>query len=494
MKRFLKFSYVMLLFMLDLNVCYAANVSLSANTFTVVKGNSVTARVSVSEESPIVSIEGNLVCSGAGVNKSISLNYDDSSNSVRSKSYSMSFTPSNSGKISCYTSKVRLTNMSSGNWVNVSDKQISITVNEPPKAVPKVYSSNNYLSGLSVNSLKLDKEFDKEVLEYTVTVPAGVEEITINAQLADSSASISGVGVKKVSEGVNTFEVVVTAENGSKRTYKLIANVLELEPIKVMIDKEEYTVVRKRKDLPKISEYNVEKVITIGSDSVEGYYNDSLKYDLVGLKNSKGEINYYIYNNLEYILYKEYTFNGMTLQIIDREVASGYKKTSFLYGGDEIDSYQEVTIDILKNTYALTDNSISGNQFYLFYAKNVETGKESLYQYDALEKTVQRYNLEVLDMINDAKDTYYMYLLCAILVLGIVIVIFSIILICKTKQKNNKFMIKHDIIEDEEVRAEDNGTCEVPIDMEEIENLDDEDNTSKKKKKKKKKKSREGKR
>ena len=62
-----------------------------------------------------------------------------------------------------------------------------------------------------------------------------------------------------------------------KRTYIIKATLLELEPLKVKIDNEEYIIIRKRKDLPEISEYNTEKDITIGDNTIEGYYNEKLK-------------------------------------------------------------------------------------------------------------------------------------------------------------------------------------------------------------------------
>ena len=282
----------------------------------------------------------------------------------------------------------------------------------------------------------MNEPFDKEKLEYTLTIPAETEKIKINAQLADSNAKVSGVGEQKVVAGLNTFEIVVTAENGSKKTYVIKATLEELKPIEVTIDSEKYTVIRKRKDLPKISEYNVEKDITIKDNIIEGYYNEKLNYDLVGLKDATGKINYYIYKNNQYTLYNEHTFGGTTLQILDKEVKN-FKLTSFNYDETNIPSYQEVKMDLIKNTYALDDNEITGNQFYLFYAKNVETGKEYLYQYDALEKTVQRYNLEVLDMYKENSNTYYKYLILSVLVIGILLITLSILLI-KTGKNNRK--------------------------------------------------------
>ena len=120
----------------------------------------------------------------------------------------------------------------------------------------------------------------------------------------------------------------------------------------------------------------------------------------------------------------------------------------------KIDGYQEVKLDIIKNTYALDNNEITGNNFYLFYAINLDTGKEELYQYDSVEKTVQRYNTLVLDMYKEQSDKYYLYLLCSILVLGVTIITFSVITICNNKRRKkmqNKKTKKKNRIEDIEL-------------------------------------------
>ena len=74
----------------------------------------------------------------------------------------------------------------------------------------------------------------------------------------------------------------------------------------------------------------------------------------------------------------------------------------------------------------------------------METGKEELYQYDSVEKTVQRYNTLILDMYKERSDKYYLYLLCSILALGVTIVTFSTIFICGSR-KRKKLKIKSSI-------------------------------------------------
>ena len=448
---------------IGINNCYASSAKITRNSGTITKGNSVNVTVTINTDKPLVSIEGSLVCSGA-VSKSFDLNYDDSSNSLTSKSFTYTLTPTSSGTITCYIVNTRVTHMGTSSWESLAADKVVITVNDPPvvstnpsnntsgnsnviKAKEK--SNNNFLTSLSVEGLKLDSDFDKEKLEYTVNVPAETEKIKINGQLADSKAKVTGLGEKEVKTGLNTIEIVVTAENGNKRTYTIKATVLELVPTIVNIDSNEYTVIKNKDELPKISEYYKEKEIKIGEESVPGYTNELLGYDLVALKDSKGNINYYIYNNNKYTLYKEYTFNGQTLEIIDKSVSNG-KKVTFSYDGDRITAYQTVKLDILKNTYALDSDEITGNQFYLFYAKNIETGKESLYQYDAEEKTVQRFNAELLDMYKHNSDTYYIFLLIAAFINGLLLLIIGIVSIKKSKKKPNKKRTKKVLEEDDE--------------------------------------------
>lgn len=438
MKKIYKYLSVLLFsLMLFVNNVFAAGYTTSVTSNSVTVGGSVTLNIKGSD------IAGKFTIS-------------TSNSSVVSISNSSVWIDNNTQSITLKANKVGSANITivptdvssySGGTIT-GNKVITITVkakptqssgggssSKPPVSKPK--SSNSFLSSLTIDGYELDSKFDKETLEYSVTVKEGTEKIKINAQLADSSAKVSGVGEVTVSEGVNNFSLIVTAENGSKRTYKLTVTVKEYKPIKVEVDGEDYTVVRKRKDLPTISEYFEEKEITIDEEKVDGYYNDTLKYEVVGLKDSYGKIEYYIYDDGKYIFYNEQIFNGKALRILDKELDGGYKKTSFSYNDSKIVGYQEVKLDLLKNTYALDNNDITGNSFYLFYAINLETGKEELYQYDSVEKTVQRYNTLVLKMYQEQSDKYYLYLLCSILVLGITIVTFSTMFMCR-RNKNKK--------------------------------------------------------
>ena len=428
------------------NNVFAASYSISLTSDTVIVGNTVSLRITGSN----VTGRFNIASSNSNV-----ASPDKSSVWVENDTQYITINTKNTGNatLTITPSKTSATDDPENiKDINLDARTINITVNPKPTnnntggstgggssntTKPRPKSTNSYLSSLTVDGYDLNESFDKESLEYTLTVPANTESVKINAQLAEDSAKVVGTGEVKVSEGLNTFEIVVTAENGSKRTYVLKITVEAEKPIEVKIDNKTYNVIRKRKDLPKISEYFEEKEVEINGEKIEGYYNDTLKYTLVGLKDTTGTTSYYIYKNSTYTKYQEHTFNGTTLQIIDKTVPNT-NKTTFTYDSDKITSYQEVKLDLLKNTYALDNNEIEGNQYYLFYAINVETGKESLYQYDATEKTIQRYNTQILDLYKERSDKYYLCVLASLLLLGLTLIISTMIVINKGKKKRPK--------------------------------------------------------
>ena len=97
-----------------------------------------------------------------------------------------------------------------------SAKSVAIT-NAP------ILSSNNNLSALSVSGYTLSPTFSSGTTSYTLSanVPYTQSTITVNATKEDSAASISGAGSRSLSVGNNTINVVVTAENGTSKTYTI---------------------------------------------------------------------------------------------------------------------------------------------------------------------------------------------------------------------------------------------------------------------------------
>lgn len=80
--------------------------------------------------------------------------------------------------------------------------------------------TNNYLESLTIDEGSLI--FDKNTLNYEVEVEQGVTTVHINATAESDKATVTGTGSQSLSGSSTTLSVVVTAENGSKRTYKIV--------------------------------------------------------------------------------------------------------------------------------------------------------------------------------------------------------------------------------------------------------------------------------
>lgn len=97
---------------------------------------------------------------------------------------------------------------------NGSTKTYTITINRNDNR-----SSNNYLKSLKISNAKIS--FNKYTLNYNIVVDNTVDSIDIQVQPEDSKSSVRGTGKKDLNIYLNTYNVVVTAENGSKRVYKI---------------------------------------------------------------------------------------------------------------------------------------------------------------------------------------------------------------------------------------------------------------------------------
>jgi hypothetical protein len=83
--------------------------------------------------------------------------------------------------------------------------------------VPK--STNNNLATLTVDG-KSVPGFASSVTSYSLA-NTDADSITIGATTSDSKATLSGTGKKSLAYGSNSFNVVVTAESGAKKTYSI---------------------------------------------------------------------------------------------------------------------------------------------------------------------------------------------------------------------------------------------------------------------------------
>ncbi len=88
-------------------------------------------------------------------------------------------------------------------------------------------SGNNALSALTVSAGTLTPAFDPAITEYTLALPSQSDRLTITASPSDSRATVQGDGDISLQGGETSLPVVVTAEDGSTRTYTITVQVAQ---------------------------------------------------------------------------------------------------------------------------------------------------------------------------------------------------------------------------------------------------------------------------
>ena len=203
-----KFLIIAMIFFIPQIVLAEPNATISTNASSIEKGKSVTATVTL-----IDSAAWNVKINGSGAatcsQKQVDVTSDGKSTT---KKFTLSCTSTSEGTIN-FTVTGDITS-GSGQTKDISlSKSVSVT---PPK------SSDNNLSDLKVDGVTVSG-FSSSKTSYTLNDNSGTS-ISISAIASDSKASVSGTGSKTLKYGNNTFEITVTAENGSKKTYNITVN------------------------------------------------------------------------------------------------------------------------------------------------------------------------------------------------------------------------------------------------------------------------------
>ena len=97
---------------------------------------------------------------------------------------------------------------------NVGTVSYSVTVAPP-------LSTNNKLSGLTVDNATISPAFSADTTSYTAEVPFSVSKLNVKATAADSKAKVSVNSPSLTPGGTTKVSVTVTAESGAKKTYTI---------------------------------------------------------------------------------------------------------------------------------------------------------------------------------------------------------------------------------------------------------------------------------
>jgi len=380
-------------FILMLNVNAAsATVAVSSSANQVIVGKDVTIYVKISSAAALGSWEYTLNYDTSVfklISSDVGLHYASyaSNGSTKSVTYKYVFRALKSA-----TSKFYVDSSMAVAW----DESILTVTNGSKSVKAWTYSeyqaslsSNNNLKSLSVSGYEITPIFSKDILEYNVKVNEDETKIKVSAMAEDSTATISGVGELEVSAGNNIFDIIVIAQNGSEKTYKLSVDVIDKNPINVEIDNREYTVVKLASNLTKPESY-IEKTVIINEYEIPAFYSEVTEFTLVGLKDEEGNIELFIYEDDKYTKYNELNFGNITIYpLAMKTILKDYHKTRITLQNIELESL------------TISDDS----RFNLIYGLNVETKEERLYLYDSKDNTIVKYNDEHIVILEEKIKT-----------------------------------------------------------------------------------------
>ena len=83
-------------------------------------------------------------------------------------------------------------------------------------------SSNNKLASLESNVGTLLPEFDPDTNNYVLNIDRDVQSVQLSGSTQSARASVSGMGVVRITSDQQVANITVTAENGSRNTYSVL--------------------------------------------------------------------------------------------------------------------------------------------------------------------------------------------------------------------------------------------------------------------------------
>lgn len=315
--------------------------------------------------------------------------------SAKKRTFSLEFKALKAGSGSFLPEgKVKVTN-DEGEAYSVSSNLLTVAVasngaeeespegtspDDSPQPMPEAaLSTNNKLKQLSFNGISMSPDFNPDVLEYKVQVDCDTNVLYFSYVPANSTARVRIKNNEQLVAGENQVKVVVTAESGDKRTYKI-------------------TVVKETEDQTKIRQQ---------------------------LKKGTSDITFSVYEEKGSI----YIQNQYQFQVVDVEdddiIPSGYVKTNVDLEGKRVPAYT-------------MENDLENN-YLLMYLKGAG-GEPTLYQYDRAEKTLQRYTGTMVQKVNEGGNVasqveivpdawlYVAVVVLLVIVLALLIVILNMIL------------------------------------------------------------------
>lgn len=321
------------------------------------------------------------------------------------------------------------------NLYNPGSRSVTVKIAEPTTTKPGTVtttkkpnnngttlkkSQDNDLASLTVSEGTLSPAFDPEITEYTLNLPKDNKELTIKASTKDSKAKINGAGKVTLKFGQNVIEVVVTAENGSKKTYRIKAYVDESPDVFLDYLDGKIGIVKNAEGIPALEGFE-SKEHEIDGKKITIFTKDKLSL-IYGLNGE--ERNYYLFDkekNTIINLLTPVTIKDHILFVIDKKIEEDFlKKETVTRGSEKFACYKFE----------------HGDANYCLLTAIDKEGNYKEYLYETTEETFQLYPKFLLDYSGDEKSKNYIILYVLGGLLGVSFIV--IIVMVSNAKKGNK--------------------------------------------------------
>lgn len=245
-------------------------------------------------------------------------------------------------------------------------------------------SGNNALSALTVSAGTLAPAFDPAITEYTLSLPSRSDRLTITANPSDSRATVQGDGDISLQDGETSLSVVVTAEDGSAKTYTITVQVAQAPTLFLDYNGQRLGVVKDVSQVTPPAGFAPAEPITYSGDTLPIWTDVSGKRTLVYLMDEKTSAQgFYLFSQTTGV-------QSPYLPILCGSVT--YIYTDIPKELSSVPGLTPATVRAFGQTLnGWTYNDASLKDFCVLYLMD-DAGSYGYYTYDSRKETLQRFS------------------------------------------------------------------------------------------------------
>ena len=351
---------------------------------------------------------------------------------TKTMAYELTFTALKAGETSISVSNYEVVNFdeSVATVSHVGSAKVQVTDEEV------TLSRDASLKQLKISNGTLSPAFSPSIMKYTANVSADVSSVVVSGTTTNAKAEITSItGADSLKDGENTIKVSVTAESGATAIYTITVT-KEASTSEVIEETTETTVTPKPEEDENVTpepteeptgevepagftvEVN-EKILTPVSlpenAELKGYKTGSLEYNgesiealvseymelyVINMADAQGNEDYYVYYKdidkfTEFV--KIDNGDGKFIVVLDeypRDISVyGFERTPIIINNKKINIGWKYTEELIAYSNAAAE-------YYLVGGLS-DSGVNTWYVYDFVEKTYQRYFVQPANLIEE---------------------------------------------------------------------------------------------